>query len=72
MRVSRSFPFISKTLGVDMVALATQVIMGEEVESIGLMRGKGIVGVKVSTDGFVVFLFVRLWCHICVTRDGLR
>lgn len=47
MRVSRSFPFISKTLGVDLVALATQVIMGEEVEPVGLMRGNGIVGVKV-------------------------
>lgn len=47
VRVSRSFPFVSKTLGVDMVALATQVIMGEEVEPIGLMTGTGIVGVKV-------------------------
>uniref|UniRef100_A0A7N8YF46 Carbamoyl-phosphate synthetase 2, aspartate transcarbamylase, and dihydroorotase n=1 Tax=Mastacembelus armatus TaxID=205130 RepID=A0A7N8YF46_9TELE len=32
VRVSRSFPFVSKTLGVDLVALATQVIMGQEVE----------------------------------------
>lgn len=48
MRVSRSFPFVSKTLGVDLVALATQVIMGEEVEPVGLMAGTGIVGVKVS------------------------
>lgn len=47
VRVSRSFPFISKTLGVDMVALAAQVIMGKEVEPVGLMRGTGIVGVKV-------------------------
>nr|XP_020663975.1 CAD protein [Pogona vitticeps] len=37
VRVSRSFPFVSKTLGVDLVALATQVIMGEEVEPVGLM-----------------------------------
>lgn len=49
MRVSRSFPFVSKTLGVDLVALATQVIMGEEVEPVGLMKGTGIVGVKVKT-----------------------
>lgn len=49
VRVSRSFPFVSKTLGVDLVALATQAIMGEEVEPVGLMRGKGIVGVKVSS-----------------------
>lgn len=47
VRVSRSFPFVSKTLGVDLVALATQVIMGQEVETVGLMTGNGIVGVKV-------------------------
>ncbi|KAG7280374.1 hypothetical protein CRUP_022202 [Coryphaenoides rupestris] len=52
VRVSRSFPFVSKTLGVDLVALATQVIMGEEVEPIGLMLGKGIVGVKVPQFSF--------------------
>ncbi|XP_078506206.1 multifunctional protein CAD isoform X4 [Lissotriton helveticus] len=52
VRVSRSFPFVSKTLGVDMVALATQVIMGEEVESVGLMKGIGIVGVKVPQFSF--------------------
>ena len=50
VRVSRSFPFISKTLGVDLVALATQAIVGEEVEPVGLMRGKGIVGVKVTNS----------------------
>lgn len=48
VRVSRSFPFVSKTLGVDLVALASQVIMGEAVEPVGLMTGTGIVGVKVS------------------------
>lgn len=47
MRVSRSFPFVSKTLGVDLVALATRIIMGEEVEPVGLMTGSGVVGVKV-------------------------
>lgn len=47
VRVSRSFPFISKTLGVDLVAMATQAIMGVDVEPVGLMKGKGIVGVKV-------------------------
>lgn len=47
VRVSRSFPFVSKTLGVDLVALATRVILGEEVEAVGLMKGNGIVGVKV-------------------------
>ena len=48
VRVSRSFPFVSKTLGVDLVALATRLIMGEDMEPVGLMRGKGIVGVKVT------------------------
>ncbi|XP_062406509.1 CAD protein isoform X1 [Sardina pilchardus] len=52
VRVSRSFPFVSKTLGVDMVALATQLIMGQEVETVGLMRGTGIVGVKVPQFSF--------------------
>uniref|UniRef100_A0A8C3A4Y3 Multifunctional protein CAD n=1 Tax=Cyclopterus lumpus TaxID=8103 RepID=A0A8C3A4Y3_CYCLU len=52
VRVSRSFPFISKTLGVDLVALATQTIVGQDVEPLGLMRGKGIVGVKVPQFSF--------------------
>ncbi|XP_055728632.1 CAD protein-like isoform X3 [Salvelinus fontinalis] len=52
VRVSRSFPFVSKTLGVDLVALATRVIMGEEVEPVGLMKGVGIVGVKVPQFSF--------------------
>ncbi|KAI1897566.1 hypothetical protein AGOR_G00084580 [Albula goreensis] len=52
VRVSRSFPFVSKTLGVDLVALATQVIMGEEVEPVGVMKGVGIVGVKVPQFSF--------------------
>uniref|UniRef100_A0A3Q3IMZ5 Multifunctional protein CAD n=1 Tax=Monopterus albus TaxID=43700 RepID=A0A3Q3IMZ5_MONAL len=52
VRVSRSFPFVSKTLGLDLVALATQAIMGEEVEPVGLMNGKGIVGVKVPQFSF--------------------
>ncbi|XP_067326291.1 multifunctional protein CAD [Anolis sagrei] len=52
VRVSRSFPFVSKTLGVDLVALATQVTMGEEVEPVGLMAGTGIVGVKVPQFSF--------------------
>uniref|UniRef100_A0A665WIT3 Multifunctional protein CAD n=1 Tax=Echeneis naucrates TaxID=173247 RepID=A0A665WIT3_ECHNA len=52
VRVSRSFPFVSKTLGVDLVALATQAIMREDVEPVGLMRGKGVVGVKVPQFSF--------------------
>ncbi|KAI2652165.1 CAD protein [Labeo rohita] len=52
VRVSRSFPFVSKTLGVDLVALATRVILGEEVEAVGLMKGNGTVGVKVPQFSF--------------------
>ncbi|NXU07837.1 PYR1 protein, partial [Buphagus erythrorhynchus] len=52
VRVSRSFPFVSKTLGVDLVALASRVIMGEDVEPVGLMTGTGIVGVKVPQFSF--------------------
>ncbi|TRY86953.1 hypothetical protein DNTS_000646 [Danionella cerebrum] len=52
VRVSRSFPYVSKTLGVDLVALATRVIMGEDVETVGLMKGIGIVGVKVPQFSF--------------------
>ncbi|XP_072318075.1 multifunctional protein CAD isoform X2 [Eucyclogobius newberryi] len=52
VRVSRSFPFVSKTLGVDLVALATKAIMGKDVEPVGLMTGKGVVGVKVPQFSF--------------------
>lgn len=61
VRVSRSFPFVSKALGVDLVAMATQAIMGEDVEHVGLMKGKGIVGVKVTSvreDGAVCVSFI--------------
>uniref|UniRef100_A0A4W5PER9 Multifunctional protein CAD n=1 Tax=Hucho hucho TaxID=62062 RepID=A0A4W5PER9_9TELE len=47
--VPAGFPM---TLGVDLVALATHVIMGEEVEPVGLMKGVGIVGVKVPQFSF--------------------
>ena len=38
LRISRSFPFQSKTLGVDLVALATRVIMGIPEEPIDLLK----------------------------------
>lgn len=47
LRVSRSFPFVSKTLNCDFVALATQVILGLPVEPIEVTFGCGKVGVKV-------------------------
>ncbi len=40
LRISRSFPFVSKTLNCDLVALATRVIMGEKVKPIDLTFGK--------------------------------
>lgn len=41
------FFFVFKILGVDLVVLVMWVIMGEEVEFVGLMIGFGVVGVKV-------------------------
>ncbi|XP_048748281.2 CAD protein-like isoform X2 [Ostrea edulis] len=55
VRVSRSFPFVSKTLDHDFIATATRVIMGEVVEPISVLYGCGRVGVKVP-----VFSFSRL------------
>ena len=48
LRVSRSFPFVSKTLDFDFIAMATKAIMGVEgVEPVDVLRGVGKVGVKV-------------------------
>ena len=48
LRVSRSFPFVSKTLDVDFVALATQVIIGQKVKPVSInFKNLGRVGVKV-------------------------
>ena len=55
LRVSRSFPFVSKTLGHDFIATATQVIIGQKVEPLNVLFGDGKVGVKVP-----VFSFSRL------------
>ena len=48
LRVSRSFPFVSKTLGVNFIAMATRLIIGERIEPLGELIGNGRVGVKVS------------------------
>lgn len=37
VRVSRSFPFVSKTLDLDFVAMATRVIVGEVVEPVEVL-----------------------------------
>ncbi|XP_066960303.1 multifunctional protein CAD isoform X3 [Macrobrachium rosenbergii] len=52
LRVSRSFPFVSKTLDYDFVACATQVIVGEKVAPVNVLRGCGRVGVKVPQFSF--------------------
>jgi len=64
LRVSRSFPFVSKTLNFDFVALATRVIMGERVSPIDITLGNpfSIGTTKVTRVGVKVpqFSFSRL------------
>ena len=52
LRVSRSFPFVSKTLGHDFIATATRIITGQKVEPIEVLFGEGRVGVKVPQFSF--------------------
>nr|UPQ64783.1 CAD protein [Plectrocnemia conspersa] len=52
VRVSRSFPFVSKTLDHDFVAMATKVIIGQKVEPVNVLGGCGKVGVKVPQFSF--------------------
>lgn len=52
LRVSRSFPFVSKTLDHDFVAMATRVIIGQPVEPVDVLSGVGKVGVKVPQFSF--------------------
>ncbi len=48
LRVSRSFPFVSKTLDIDFIAMATRVIVGLPVEPVDVDKCViGRVGVKV-------------------------
>jgi carbamoyl-phosphate synthase/aspartate carbamoyltransferase/dihydroorotase len=52
LRVSRSFPFVSKTLDHDFIATATQVAMGLSPTPIDCVMGAGRVGVKVPQFSF--------------------
>ncbi|KAK0089370.1 hypothetical protein PV325_007715 [Microctonus aethiopoides] len=52
VRVSRSFPFVSKTLDHDFVAMATRLIVGEPVKAVNVLAGCGKVGVKVPQFSF--------------------
>ncbi|KAI4473125.1 hypothetical protein M0804_015477 [Polistes exclamans] len=47
VRVSRSFPFVSKTLDHDFVAMATRLIVGESVEPVDVLAGSEKAGIKV-------------------------
>jgi len=49
LRVSRTFPFVSKTLDHDFIAMATRVMCGVSVEPALDCTGFGRVGVKVSS-----------------------
>ena len=52
LRVSRSFPFVSKTLDHDFIAMATRVIVGQRLEPVDVLRGYDKVGVKVPQFSF--------------------
>ena len=53
MRVSRSFPFVSKTLDYDFIAAATQIIVGVELKPNAVVTsGVGRVGVKCPQFSF--------------------
>ena len=61
LRVSRSFPFVSKTLDVDFVALATRVIMGLSVQPVVIdSETLGRVGVKVCLS--IVWALRYVYC----------
>lgn len=61
VRASRSFPFVSKTMGVDYIEAATKAMVGEPTDDMNLPtletrdRPKGYVGVKAP-----MFSFARL------------
>mmetsp|Transcript_44556 Transcript_44556/g.90012 ORF Transcript_44556/g.90012 Transcript_44556/m.90012 type:complete len:1247 (-) Transcript_44556:249-3989(-) len=61
LRASRSFPFVSKTMGVDFIEAATKVMMGQPIDDMNLPnlgernRPSGYVGCKAP-----MFSFTRL------------
>jgi carbamoyl-phosphate synthase/aspartate carbamoyltransferase/dihydroorotase len=52
LRVSRSFPFVSKVLDYDFIAIATQVAMGLHPPAVDCTGGVGRIGVKVPQFSF--------------------
>jgi len=65
VRVSRSFPFVSKTLDHDFVATATRLIVGETIEPVDVLAGCGRVGVKVPQFSFSRLAGKNLGHYIC-------
>ena len=62
LRVSRSFPFVSKTLDTDFIAVATRVIIGQNIKPIQIkFKNIGRVGVKV----FCIINFLIKLMTIC-------
>ena len=59
LRVSRSFPFVSKTLDYDFVALATRVIVGEPVKPAAInFKSLGRVGTKGEIMLYVIVILL--------------
>ena len=52
LRVSRSFPFVSKTLDHNFISVATQVAMGFNPPAVDVTMGVGRIGVKVPQFSF--------------------
>ncbi|XP_055327168.1 CAD protein-like isoform X2 [Paramacrobiotus metropolitanus] len=72
LRVSRSFPFVSKTLDHDFVSVATRVALGEPVEAQDVIFGKDKrVGVKVPMFSFsrLTDCDVTLGVEMCSTGE---
>ena len=71
LRVSRSFPFVSKTLDVDFVALATKIIVGVPVKPVVIdLQALGRVGVKVRMrweGGVKVGVLPRSLSSLCTS-----
>ncbi len=65
LRVSRSFPFVSKTLDVDFIALATRVIIGQKIKPVHVQfKNIGRIGVKVNIK--TILLSVSNHPYICI------
>ena len=63
LRASRSSPFVSKTIGTDLIGLATRIMLDESLEGLDLPTldnnhdPKDYVGIKVSSEP--IFSFIK-------------